>query len=154
MAGLPPRRAALTRREQQVVEVLAVGGNLADVALRLRIPEPSAAEYLTSAKLSLRVTEIPAAVAVAYATDTVQQPVRLDPGGLFLTPGQAELVPLIVRGLDPSRMAEELKRSTPQVRSDGRELMSRLGAVNPAHTVLCAWRFRLFTAKQVLTWLP
>ncbi|MGW0844191.1 hypothetical protein ACWD26_29450 [Streptomyces sp. NPDC002787] len=145
----------LAPREKQVVEGLADGSTLAEVALKLTIRDGTAAGYLKLAKRKLHgVSENSAALAVAYATGAIDEPESRDPEGLNLPEEQRDLLPLIAQGMSAFQMASELKRPVEVVRRDARELMANLQARNPAHTITRAWQYRLLTADQVLAWIP
>ncbi|MEV0982131.1 LuxR C-terminal-related transcriptional regulator [Streptomyces sp. NPDC049915] len=147
-------KVVLAPRERQILEGLANGSTLADVAQRLVIREGTAAGYLKVAKRKLHgMGETPAAVAVAYATRAIEEPEPRDPGGLDLPAEQRDLVPLIAQGMSGIQMAAELKRPVEIVRRDARALMAALGARNPTHVVTRAWQYRLLTADQVGAWL-
>ncbi|MCL7381273.1 LuxR C-terminal-related transcriptional regulator [Streptomyces sp. 35G-GA-8] len=147
-------RVFLAPRERQVLEGLAAGNTLAVVAQDLKIREGTAASYLRQAKTKLhRVSETPAAIAVGYATRAIPHPPLLDPGTLYLPREQRALVPLIARGMGLAHMATELNRPVNDVRADGRELLTKLGARNRNHLIPRAWQVEILTTDQVATWL-
>ncbi|MFF1420615.1 LuxR C-terminal-related transcriptional regulator [Streptomyces sp. NPDC058280] len=147
-------RVFLAPREQQVLEGLAAGDTLAAVAQDLKIREGTAASYLRQAKSKLHgVSETPVAIAVGYATRAIPHPPLLDPETLYLPREQRALVPLIARGMGPAEMATELDLPVTDIRSDGRELLTNLGARNRTHLITRAWQFQILTADQVATWL-
>ncbi|MEV8020030.1 hypothetical protein AB0O76_27480 [Streptomyces sp. NPDC086554] len=147
-------RIILAPREQQVLEGLADGSTLAVVALTLKIREVTAAGYLKLAKRKLHgVSENAAALAVGYTVHAIARPELLDPEHLFLPLEQRQLVPFVARGMHSAQMATDLKRPADVVRRDGRNLMTNLGARNPAHVVTRAWQYQILTADQVISWL-
>ncbi|WP_327436060.1 LuxR C-terminal-related transcriptional regulator [Streptomyces sp. NBC_01201] len=144
----------LAPRERQVLEGLSDGSTLATVALNLKIREGTARGYLKLAKRKLHgASENATALAIAYATNAITCPALLDPEGLFLTREQRDLIPLIGRGMPAGTMASELKRPVAIVRRDGRDLLTNLGATNPAHAIRRAWQYQALTADQVIAWL-
>lgn len=148
-------KVVLAPRERQVLEGMAPGDPLARVALHLKIREGTAAGYLKVAKAKLYgVSETAAAVAVGYAVESLTRPRLLDPEGLFLPHEQRALVPLIARGMAAAQMAGELRRPIGDVRADGRQLLTDLGARNRSHLITRAWQFQILTADQVIRWLP
>ncbi|CAL9360068.1 hypothetical protein SUDANB105_00645 [Streptomyces sp. enrichment culture] len=147
-------KVVLARRERQVLQGMASGKSLAEVAVNLKIRESTAAGYLKLAKHKLRgVSETAAAVAVGYATEAIERPPLLDAEALFMPREQRDLVPLIARGMAASEMATELSRPVTDVRADGRELLLAIGARNRSHLITRAWQFQLLTASQVVAWL-
>ncbi|MGG2460155.1 LuxR C-terminal-related transcriptional regulator [Streptomyces sp. RGM 3693] len=144
----------LAPREREVVEGLADGNTLSVVAHTLGITENTAGSYLKLAKKKLHgVRENAAAVAVGYATRAIGRPKLLVPDALCLLCEEAELVPLIARGLGPQEMAGKLQRPLNIVRRDGRGLFVSLGARNRPHAMKRAWQFQLLTEQQVIAWL-
>ncbi len=144
----------LAPRERQVVEGMANGSTLADVAADLKIKVGTASGYLKLAKAKLHgVTEIEAALAVGYATEAITRPDLLDPEGLNLPKEQRELVPLISQGMTSAQMAAKLKRQYDVINRDSQDLLSNLGAKNRAHAVKRAWQYRILTADRVIAWL-
>ncbi|MFF1417974.1 hypothetical protein [Streptomyces sp. NPDC058280] len=144
----------LAPRERQVLEGLSAGSTLAVVALDLKIREGTAAGYLKLAKNKLHgVSETPAAVAVGYATRAITHPPLLDPETLYLPREQRDLVPLIARGMGPAEMATELDRPVTDIRSDGRGLLTNLGARNRTHLITRAWQFQILTPDLVAVWV-
>ncbi|OIJ97763.1 hypothetical protein BIV25_13225 [Streptomyces sp. MUSC 14] len=147
-------RVRLSPRERQVVEGLAKGLPLTEVAQALDIRDGTASAYLLNAKRRLHgVSENAAAVAVGYVTKAITLPTLLDPDTLTLPEEQRDLVPLIAMGMTVAQMAEELKRPQGLVSRDGRALTRGLGARNRAHIVTLAWQYRILTAGQVTSWL-
>ncbi|MER6684585.1 LuxR C-terminal-related transcriptional regulator [Streptomyces olivaceoviridis] len=147
-------KVTLAPREQQVLEGLADGNTLAEVAGRLNIGEGTASGYVQLAKRKLhQVRETPAALAVAYATRAIPEPEAHDPEGLGLPTEQRALLPLIAQGLSAIQMATELKRPVADVRSDYRALIASLRARNRTHLIKRAWQYQLLTAHQVRTWI-
>ncbi|AKN68739.1 hypothetical protein QR97_02010 [Streptomyces sp. PBH53] len=147
-------KVVLARRERQVLQGLATGNTLAQVALDLKIREGTANGYLKLAKNKLSgVSDTAAAVAAGYATEAIEPPPFLDPEALFLPREQRDLVPLIARGMAAAQMATELDRPVADIRADGRDLLLTLQARNRAHLITRAWQFRILTADQVTTWL-
>ncbi|MEV5338337.1 LuxR C-terminal-related transcriptional regulator [Streptomyces sp. NPDC052676] len=147
-------KVVLARREQQVLQGLAAGKTLAEVALDLKIREGTANGYLKLARNKLRgVSDTAAAVAVGYITEAIDRPPLLNPEALFLPREQRDLIPLIARGMTASQMATELNRPVAEVRADGRDLLLALQARNRAHLITRAWQFRILTADQVTPWL-
>ncbi|MGW7283161.1 hypothetical protein ACWGIV_33815 [Streptomyces sp. NPDC054844] len=145
----------LAPREREVLVGLADGETLPEVACRLNIRRDTAAGYLKFARQKLHgVSDIPAAVAVAYATEAITRPDLRDPELMDLPREQRRLVPLIALGAPPGEMAAALRRPLATVRHDGRELLRNLNAKNRAHVVSRAWQYRILTADQVLAWLP
>jgi DNA-binding NarL/FixJ family response regulator len=133
---------------------MADGSTLAEVASDLGIRESTASGYLKLAKSKLYgVSEIEAALAIAYATDAITRPELQDPAGMDLPKEQHELVPLIGRGMSAAQMAAELKRPYDTVNRDGRDLLANLQAKNRAHAVTRAWAYQILTADQVIAWL-
>ncbi|MFE4610859.1 DUF6415 family natural product biosynthesis protein [Streptomyces niveus] len=105
-------RVTLAPREQQVVEGLADGSTLAEVAQNLKIRQGTASSYLKFAKRKLHgVSENTAALAVGYTTRAITPPDLLDPETLDLPHEQLDLVPLIARGMTIAQMATELEQS-------------------------------------------
>lgn len=148
-------KIVLAPREKEILEGLAHGSPLSEVAQNLGIRPGTASSYLKHAKRKLHgVGENAAALAVAYATGTLEEPAPLDPSLLSLTRDQKELLPLIAQGKPATEMASILRRPVEVVRRDARELMLALRARNPAHIVTQAWAYRLLRAGQVLAWLP
>lgn len=147
-------RAALAPRERQILEGLADGSPLGAVALHLRIRESTAQGYLKLARRKLHgVTEIAAALAVAYAAEAIDRPPLLDPETLVLPREQRDIVPLIAQGMAAAQMATELKRPVVVVRRDGRDLLKNLQARNRAHAITRAWQAQILTADEVNAWL-
>lgn len=162
-------RVILAPRERQVVEGLAGGSTLAEVARNLKIRPGTASGYLRFAKRKLHgVSENTAALAVGYATQAITRPELLDPETLDLPREQRALVPLIARGMTVAQMVTELKRSPgahpvrPEltaapsvdiVRRNIGELMGNLQALNRAHLITRAWQYQILTADQVIAWL-
>ncbi|MEN8656099.1 hypothetical protein ABCR94_37395 [Streptomyces sp. 21So2-11] len=147
-------RITLAPRERQIIEGLCNGSTLAVVAQDLTIRGGTAAGYLKLAKRKLHgVSDNAAAIAVGYATEAIDRPALLDPAGMCLSLEQRQLVPFIARGMRSAQMATELKRPVNIVRRDGRDLMTNLGAKNPAHIVTRAWQYQILTAGQVISWL-
>lgn len=101
------------------------------------------------------VSESPAAVAIAYATEAITRPEPRDPETLFLPREQRDLVPLIARGLTPGQMVNELspKPDVAVVRRDCRELRVNLRALSRVNLVSRAWEYKVLTAEQVTSWL-
>ncbi|MFG2141861.1 LuxR C-terminal-related transcriptional regulator [Streptomyces sp. NPDC048650] len=153
---MPPTvaKVILAPRERQVLEGLADGSMIAEVALSLQIREGTASGYLKLAKRKLYgVRETAAALAVAYATKAIDRPNLLDPGSLYLPREQRELVPLIAQEMTAAQMATVLKREVDIVRRDGRELLGNLRARNRAHAITRAWTYQFLTVEQVIEWL-
>lgn len=162
-------RVILAPRERQVVEGLADGSTLAEVARNLMIRQGTASSYLKFAKRKLHgVSENTAALAVAYTTQAITRPDLLDSEMLDLPREQRALVPLIARGMTIAQMATELRRSpgthpvkpetngTPSVtiiRRNIGELTANLQARNRAHLITRAWQYQILTADQVTAWL-
>ncbi|MFH8466019.1 hypothetical protein [Streptomyces sp. NPDC017991] len=147
-------RIILAPRERQVIEGLCDGSTLSSVAQALKIREGTAAGYLKLAKRRLYgVSDTAAAIAVGFATEAIDRPNLLDCAGLHVPLEQRQLVPFVARGMRSAQMATELKRPVNIVRRDGRDLMSNLGARNPAHIVTRAWQYQLLAAEQVISWL-
>ncbi|MGW8451317.1 LuxR C-terminal-related transcriptional regulator [Streptomyces niveus] len=158
-------RVTLAPRERQVVEGLADGSTLAEVAQNLKIRQGTASSYLKFAKRKLHgVSENTAALAVAYANQAITRPELLDPETLDLPHEQRALVPLIARGMTAAQMVTELNRSpgTHPVKPDTTaapsvdiirrnigELMGNLQARNRAHLITRAWQYQILTAEQV-----
>ncbi|KPI06241.1 regulatory protein LuxR [Actinobacteria bacterium OK074] len=147
-------RIVLAPREKHVLEGLADGGTLAEVALGLGIRPGTASDYLRTAKRKLRgADEDATALAIAYATLALDPPEPLELGELYIPRQQRDLVPLAVAGMRAADMAVELRRPVDVVRRDVRGLTANLRARSPAHLVKRAWQYRLVTAEQVLAWL-
>ncbi|MFC7928759.1 LuxR C-terminal-related transcriptional regulator [Streptomyces cinereoruber] len=144
---------ALAPRERQVLEGLADGRTLPEVANSLRLRDGTATGYLKLAKRRLGASENPAALAHAYANGSITRPEQRDPEDLFLPVEQRELIPLIAQGLRATQIAARTKRPVAVVRRDARELMAALGAKNPAHVVTQAWAYQLLTEEQVRSWM-
>lgn len=143
----------LTRREREVVEGLAGGSTLAEVAAGLQIKVGTASGYLQYAKGKLLgLSEIEAVVAVGYATDSITRPSLLDYDKLTVPEEQRELVPLIGQGMTPAQMATALNRQFSVIRSDEQGLLANLGARNRAHAITRAWQYQILTADQVIAW--
>ncbi|GHF33437.1 hypothetical protein GCM10010218_13170 [Streptomyces mashuensis] len=147
-------KVVLARRERQILQGLATGNALSQVALGLKIREGTAAGYLKLAKSKLHgVSETASAVAVGYALEAIDRPPLRDPKTLFLPREQQDLVPLIARGMAPAQMATELDRPVAVVRADGRNLLTSLQARNRSHLITRAWQFQRLTADEVIAWL-
>ncbi|MFI6697132.1 LuxR C-terminal-related transcriptional regulator [Streptomyces sp. NPDC050433] len=147
-------RVILAPRERQVVEGLADGSTLADVARNLKIQEGTATGYLQLAKRKLHgVSDNAAALAVAYATQAITRPELLDTRAIDLPREQRDLVPLIARGMTATQMVPELKQSVDIIRRHGRELQKSLRATNRAHVVTRAWQYQVLTADRVIACL-
>ncbi|WP_024756086.1 hypothetical protein [Streptomyces exfoliatus] len=147
-------RIELAPREKQVLEGLADGSTLVVVAERLRLRDGTARGYLQLAKRKLYgVSENSAALTVAYATGAVLPPQYRDREELYLPRDQMGLIPLIAQGNRATEIAIETKRPLEVVRRDARDLMSALGAKNPAHLVTRAWAYGLLTKELVQPWL-
>ncbi|MFI9078770.1 LuxR C-terminal-related transcriptional regulator [Streptomyces sioyaensis] len=147
-------KVILAPRERQVLEGLADGSMLAAVAQSLKIREGTAAGYLKLAKRKLSgVSETAAALAIAYATASIDRPKLLDPAALYLPREQRDLVPLIAREMTAMQMATALNREVDVIRQNGRELLANLQARNRAHAITQAWKYQILTADQVIKWL-
>ncbi|EST31697.1 hypothetical protein [Streptomyces niveus] len=164
-------RVILAPRKRQVVEGLADGSTLATVARNLMIRQGTASGYLSVAKRKLHgVSENNAALAVAYASQSITRPELLDPETLNLPREQRDLVPLVARGMTVAQMVTELKPSprTRPVRPEAAgtggpavaiirrnvgELTASLQARNRAHLITRAWQYQILTADQVTAWL-
>ncbi|WP_405749349.1 LuxR C-terminal-related transcriptional regulator [Streptomyces sp. NBC_01411] len=140
-------------REKQVVQGVADGQTVPEIALSLSIGAHTVAGYLKLAKLKIPgANSNPSIVAVSYATDSIPAPKLLDLTDLCLPGKQLDLVPLTAQGMRPKQMAGFLNRDIDVVRRDARDLMTNLQAKNPAHAVKRAWQYQLLTAEQVLAW--
>ncbi|MEV7383863.1 LuxR C-terminal-related transcriptional regulator [Streptomyces lydicus] len=147
-------KVILAPRERQVLEGLADGSMLAEVALSLTIREGTAAGYLKLAKRKLYgVSDTAAALAVAYATKAIDRPKLLDPESLYLPREQRDLVPLIAQEMTAAQMATALTREVDIIRRDGRDLLMNLHARSRAHAITRAWQYQILTAGQVIEWL-
>ncbi|MFE0257277.1 LuxR C-terminal-related transcriptional regulator [Streptomyces sp. NPDC059010] len=144
----------LAPREREVVEGMADGSTLTEVAADLLIKPGTASGYLKLAKTKLHgMREIEAAIAVGYATNTITHPDALDPDRLTVPKEQLDLVPLIGQGKTSAQIAVELKRGLGVIRCDEQDLLANLGARNRAHAIKRAWQYRILTAQQVIAWL-
>ncbi|MEV6424733.1 LuxR C-terminal-related transcriptional regulator [Streptomyces sp. NPDC051662] len=147
-------RVVLAPRERQVLEGLADGSTIAVVALDLKIRESTARGYLKLAKTKLHgVSDTTAALTIGYATKALTHPLLLDPDTLCLPREKRDLVALTARGMTPAQMATKLDRPVTDVRADGRELLTLLGARNRTHLVTRAWQFQILSTDLVATWL-
>ncbi|MFC9856181.1 MULTISPECIES: LuxR C-terminal-related transcriptional regulator [unclassified Streptomyces] len=154
MIASPVTKIVLAPREREVLEGLAAGDTLAEVAGGLDIRKTTAAGYLLLAKKKLYgARDTAAAVAVGFAVEAITQPPLLDPVKRHLLREQRALVAFIARGLGPAQMAREQNRPVTDVRADGRELLKSLQARNRPHLITRAWQFQILTAGQVTSWL-
>ncbi|MFB6525227.1 LuxR C-terminal-related transcriptional regulator [Streptomyces sp. NPDC056399] len=151
--SLPIRQISLAAREREALMGVAQGLDVPAVAASLGIAAGTVTSYLKSAKAKLHgVREIPFALAVAYATDSIPAP-RLRDEVLDLPVEQSELIPLLAQGMKPVQIARKLNRVAKDVRRFAAELLVSLGARTYAHVVTLAWEHRLLTAADVTAWL-
>ncbi|MGW6605421.1 LuxR C-terminal-related transcriptional regulator [Streptomyces sp. NPDC055036] len=144
----------LAPRERQVLERVANGVELFDVALDLSIGRGTAASYLQSARKKLHgVRSTRAAVAVGIVTRAITAPTLLDPGELSLPRPQLEIALLKAQGMSLSQIATTLDRPRTEVNADGIKLSAALDARNDNHLVTRMWALWVLDAEQVAKWL-
>lgn len=147
-------RVALGPRERQVMEGLAAGDTLTEVAEKLGISYGTAQGYRKLAKRKLfGVSEAVAAVAAAYAADAIARPELVSAGAPRVSASQRTLIPLIAQGMTAAQMATKVRRPVDDVRADALELRETVGARNACHLITVLWQHEMITADEVATWL-
>ncbi|MFB7085736.1 LuxR C-terminal-related transcriptional regulator [Streptomyces sp. NPDC056296] len=147
-------RVALGPRERQVLEGLAAGDTLMQVARDLGISYGTAQSYRKVAKEKLfGVSEAVAAVAAGYAANAISRPPLLSVDAPRVSASQRLLIPLIARGMTSAQMATEVRRPVDDVRADALDLRETVGARNTCHLITLLWQHQLVTADEVTRWL-
>ncbi|MFF5719275.1 DUF6415 family natural product biosynthesis protein [Streptomyces buecherae] len=154
MSTNKPPAIHLAPRERAVLQGLADGLLISEVARSLGISDGTADGYLRSARRRLHeVRDTPPAVAIAYAHAALDPPPPQDRKRLFLPHDRRYLVPLLAQGMTAPQISRNLSLPLEDVRQEAREALRGVGARNRAHFVKQAWAYRLLTTQHVLDWL-
>ncbi|MFF8618240.1 LuxR C-terminal-related transcriptional regulator [Streptomyces sp. NPDC015350] len=140
----------LTRREKQLVELLADGKPVPQIADALGIARRAAAGSYTVAESMLGVSGEAALVDEAYRAKEVSRP---EPGPsdsimVVLPDEQRRVLTLVAKGLTAPQMAEVLGWTVALVRRCARDLLVTLGATNGPNMIKRAWQLGLLTAEE------
>lgn len=141
----------LTPEMLKVIAALAQGHAVPRISRDLDTPTRTLRTHIATAaaRLGLRYTPQPRLVDYAYRHGHLPVP-ALDPRDALgpLTPGQAQTLSAITRGLTVAQAASELRRSRHTVNTHRGALYRLLGARTGAHAVALAWQHGLLDRES------
>ncbi|MFJ9434891.1 DUF6415 family natural product biosynthesis protein [Streptomyces sp. NPDC101490] len=151
----PLQPVILAPQERQVLEGLADGTGIDQVAFTLSITSGTASGYVKSARAKLGpwAPDVPSALAVSYAIEAITAPVLRRRDEIYVSGERQALIPLIAQGLPSPQIALALGRPIQEVRADCRGLRIDVDARNNAHLISRAFEFQLLTAADVAGWM-
>nr|BAE95486.1 putative regulatory protein [Streptomyces kanamyceticus] len=138
---------SFTTREREVVQGLAEGRYVYEIAHLLRLKENTVKHYITVASRTLGVRGRTVVVDRAYELGLIRQPDR-EQGTLDLMPRHLEVLPLLAQSLTRVQIGLLTGRSKEQVTRDINGLMAELGARTRPHVVTLARMYGLPTAAH------
>lgn len=150
----PRATKGLTRRQSQVLRLLAVGGTPKLIAVELGIRVNVVHTHLWQVRrrtcMSGGSSTHPAVVEAAYEAGLLPLPVRL-PDRVSLTGRQRKLIGLLAMGLTVDRIASRLGCRPGEALAELKALERALGATSPAHVITRVRQYGLVTSSEDYT---